>query len=659
MPVFRCSHPSCTATLDRRGYCAQHAGDGQQVKAERHRHYDQHQRDPAAKAFYNSAAWKRTRAAVLAADPTCRRCGRLAEHVHHIIPLARCTPAQKLDPSNLLPTCQPCHNAIEAEAQGHETDRPHVSGMLDIVADDEFEFDADAAERPIRFIERYMQHYEGRFAGQPFMLEPVQKQIIRDVYGWKERATGYRRFSQVWFEAAAGAGKSPLLAALGLYGLMADNEPGAQVYSVASNFSQARVVFDCAKRFIEASPELAARLKVTQYEISHRKSKSFWRVISGKGNKAGLRPSLVLADEIHEWPSREVYDSLQGRMTKRTQPLYWCATNAGESRQSLCWQLHEEAVAVLDGRGTNRKLYPIIWAAPKEAKLDDPGAWKLANPLLGVTVAEQKVRDECERAKGSPVFEARFRRLYLSQWVQGSTRWLDMARWDSCAGAIDPVQLREHPLYVGLDLSQGDDLCAAVFVWVSRERFYVRSKFWVPRDTAEHYQTKEAYPYREWAEQGHITLLDEVTVNPAVLERIADEILDATKGHQLKAVCYDRYKADHAVKRLEASGVTCMPIAQGFTVTPGCQELDRRLKEQSITIAPNPVLRACAEVVEVKHDDRGNFWPTKPNAKGSYAGTRSQKIDGISSLVTALTEARRHDFPAAAPKDWQGSVIIL
>lgn len=662
MPSHRCKFPTCTTILAKgtRGYCAVHQASATAQKATLSKHYDQHARDVKAKRFYASKAWQRCRAAKLAVCATCERCQQtFAEHVHHVKPLAKCSYAEKFDHKNLMAVCAACHNALEAIAQRQEPERPFVSGILSLVETAEWVFDADAAERPIRFIEKFCKHYEGEFAGQPFLLADVQKQIVRDIFGWKSRATGHRRFSQVWIEAAIGAGKSPLLAGLGLYGLMADGEAGAQVYSVAGEYDQARVVFDCAKRFIEGSAALAERLIVQQYVIRHPSSKSFWKLISGKGRKAGLRPSMVLADEIHEWPTRELYDSLQGRMAKRQQPLWISATNAGESRASLCWQLHDEAEAVLTGKSRNERLYPVIFAAPKEADPASSDAWRLANPLLGITVKEQKVRDEWVRSEGSPALEARFRRFYLTQWVQGSNKWLSMTRWDACAARIAPETVKGLPLYIGLDLSQGDDLCAAAFVWVAPERFYADARFWLPKETADHYQVKDAIPYRAWAADGHISLLEETTISAAVKARIAADLIEAKKNSKLIAVCFDRYKADDAIAALESAGITCIPIAQGYTISPGCMELERRLKEQSITVSDNPVLRFNAEVVEIKGDDRGNIWPVKPMAKGKYAGRRSQKIDGVTALVTALTEARKHAFPKPENREWKGEVEFL
>lgn len=530
-----------------------------------------------------------------------------------------------------------------------------MTGMLDLRETAEFYFDEEAADRPCRFIEKFCTHYEGRHAGKPFILHPVQRRIVRDIFGWKWRGTGLRRFTDVYLEGAVGCGKSPLLAAIGLYGLIADGEPAAQIYSLASTFGQARVVFDTAKRFVRANTALEKRLDIVDREIRHPRSGSIWQIVSGKGPGAGCKPHMILGDEVHQWGGAGAYQDLRDRMFKRQQPMMIVATNAGDSQASFCWTLREKAVAALEGHG-DPTLYPVIWAASEDAATDDPEAWRQANPLLGTTIEEDKVRLYCTEAMKDPEEEANFRRLYLGIWpkAKGGT-WLDLAQWDECVS--DEPTPEDAETYVGLDLSQGDDLCAAAFVGVTPERFYIVPHFWLPRVTAEKYEAQHGIPYRKWAKEGHITLLDEPTISSAVRQQIAQAVIARHQKHPIKSVCYDRYKADETVAALEAAGLTCVPIPQGYTLSPGCMELDRRIKERSIVIASNPVLRWCAENTEVKQDDRGNIWPVKPNARGKYAGTRGLKIDGITATVTALVEARKHSFPEAQ-KLWKGQVCI-
>lgn len=535
-----------------------------------------------------------------------------------------------------------------------------IDGMIEPAAGERWIFDADAAERPVRFIEKFCENYQGAHAGKPFHLHPIQKKIVRDLYGWKAKDTGLRRFTDCYFEGAVGCGKSPLLAGIGLYGLIGDREPAAQVWSIASTYGQARVVFETAKKFAQGSTELEKRLRIVEREIRHPGSASKWTISSGKGPGAGCQPSLILADEMHEWRSSSNYAALRDRMFKRSQPLLIGATNTPETDESFCGQLRRNALKVLAGeKDAPETLYPVIWAAPAGADPADPAAWRAANPLIGVTMTEAKIALAYRSAASSvePDALAKFGRLYAGiRPANTAGRWLDLAEVDEVSAPFNASSLAECALYIGVDLSEVDDLCAVVCVWIDKAgKAWAESHFWTPEATAARYEEREAIPYAAWAKAGAITLVREPTISDRIRRQIAEHILARSKLGKLKAICYDRYRADVTISQLERAGKPCIAIAQGYSVSPGCCELERRIKERSIQIAPNPVFRFCASNVEVTGDKQGNIWPVKPNAKADYAGKRGAKIDAISALVTALTEARKAKFS----KTWTGSITSV
>jgi phage terminase large subunit-like protein len=518
---------------------------------------------------------------------------------------------------------------------------------LTITETDRYRFDAEKADKPIRFIERYLKHWEGRFAGTPFILLEWEKDIIRNLFGWVDRETGCRRFQELYLLTAKGSGKTPCLAAIGMYAMLGDQESAAHIVSMASSFEQANLTFDCAKRFISQSADLQRFCAPKQYQIRGPKGAK-WTIVSGKPTgRSGPRPSCLIADECHEWPAwtGEAFELLSANLFKRAQPLLMVATNAGASRTCYAWRLHERAMKVLNGNSQEETLLPVIYEAPAELPWDSECAARAANPSLGSFISFSQLAPKLAHAKEDPSAQAEYERLYLSRWIQGGKKWLDLRLWDQAAGEIDPAKLDKPALFVGLDMSQGDDLCAAAYVYATAARFYLDAEFWLPQATADHYTRIAATPYAEWAKAGKIHLLPDRTISPEVCRQIADSIIARHKVTPIKAVCYDPYRANHAIAALEAAGIVCVATRQGYTLSPGCEELDRRLKDGSITITANPVLRAHAETVEVTSDIRGNMWPVKPLAHAGFAGKRSAKIDGIAATVTAMVEARKHDFP--------------
>lgn len=503
-------------------------------------------------------------------------------------------------------------------------------------------FDEAAADRAVKFIESFCFHWEGEYAGKPFVLTPDQRQTTRDLFGWKHRKTGRRRFREMYYECSKGNGKSPWLAAIGLYMMIADNQAGAHIISAATDFAQANITFDFGKKMVPGHPRLAQLCEVKYHEILGPKN-SKWNTVSGEPDgKHGIRPYCLLMDEAHEWPNQKLYDVLGSNAGKINESLTLIATNAGASKACFCWQLHERAEKVLRGKSAEETLYPVIYAAGKK---DDPGSvetWRKANPSYDhIAALPVYLETEWGKARQNPSLMTRFRRLNLSQWVEGSNKWLDMAAWDECARGFKTSEVAKLPCYLGLDLSQNDDLSSLVTLWTGEDTWYLRQLSWIPGETARQYEEAESIPYSEWAEARHIRILREATINRRVKRRIARYILKLTERFDVRAVCYDRYKASRVVKLLEDRGVTCIPVKQSFELGAACQEIDRRFKERSLVVADDPCFRWQAANAEVIADKQGNVRLVKEAAKGLYKGRKSLKIDAIAATVNAVHQALR------------------
>lgn len=523
---------------------------------------------------------------------------------------------------------------------------------------DLYYFDEESADRPCRFIEKFCRHYKGIHAGKPFLLLDWEREFVRTLYGWKRREDNLRRFREALLLTAKGAGKTPLLSACALFMLIGDREAAPSIVSMASTSDQAGHTFKAAKAYIDQEPRLQRFARHTDHKIVGLANRGEWVKISGspKGRSGG-DPHCIIADEMMEWEGRTVagFELLRRNCFKRAQSIILIATNAGDSHTSYAYQQYERALRVRDGEIEDDTLLPVIYETPDDLDWQSEAAACAANPSMGKVVSFSDLKSELQRGKESPEGEGKYRRLYLSQWPKTSEgRWLDMDKWDSCTKEFDPSQLENAVLYDAVDLSHNNDLSAAVFIWATADKFYVDAHFWIPKWRAEETVAKHSVQYLDWAAKGHITLVESPTIDAATRLAIAAYITAKTGKHQLKVVCYDRWKSEEVVAALEGAGVTCTPVPQAIHLSSGAEALDRRLQEGTIQIQPNEVLRFCAENAQVKCSGE-LYWPIKPNAKGRYAGTRWRKVDGITALVTGLVEARRHTF-ANARKMWHGSI---
>ena len=309
-----------------------------------------------------------------------------------------------------------------------------------------YRFDLDAGLRVIQFIESYCRHYKGEWAGTPMLLEGWQKVILLETFGWK-RADNLRVHRTMWLELGRKNGKSALAAALGLYLLIADDEPGAEVYSSATKRDQARIVFSFAKEMVSQSPELQKFIKIQRTNMSVLRTRSKFEPLSAEGDTLdGLSPHGNIIDELHSHKDRGVYDKLVTAQASRRQPLTVCITTAGiYDPAQIGWQLHDHATSILKGTIEDDSWFVWISEADEE---DDPynvETWQKANPNLGISIYPDFLEQRASEALSQPSSMNAFTRLHLNMWTQQIERWIDMDNWNSCGHEfeIDSLEGRE------------------------------------------------------------------------------------------------------------------------------------------------------------------------------------------------------------------------
>src|SRR4249920_99376 len=203
-----------------------------------------------------------------------------------------------------------------------------------------------AAREPIGFING-LTHTKGAAAGQTFRLRPWQRRILKQLF--KKRKDGLRQYRTALLMLPRKNGKSELAAAIALYGLLADGEAGAEVYSAAADKDQAGLVFGVAAQMIRNDPVLDAECYIvdSQKRIVHRPSGSSYKAISADAySKHGFNASMVIYDELHAARSRELYDVLSTSMGARAQPLMFVISTAGYDKHSILWELYAHAQKV-------------------------------------------------------------------------------------------------------------------------------------------------------------------------------------------------------------------------------------------------------------------------------------------------------------------------
>lgn len=364
-------------------------------------------------------------------------------------------------------------------------------------------FDETKAQRTLQFINN-LKHTKGRWHGMPFDLLPWQEEIIKDVFG-TIKENGARQYNTAYIEIPKKNGKSELAAAIALYMTCGDLEWGAEVYGCAADRQQASIVFDVAVDMVDQCPALKKRVKpiMSVKRLVYQPTNSFYQVLSAEAyTKHGLNVHAVIFDELHAQPNRELFDVMtKGSGDARLQPLYFLITTAGTDRNSICFEQHQKAVDILEGRKIDNTFYPVIYGIEDNSDWSDEKNWYKANPSLGYTIDIEKVRNAYVSAKENPAEENVFRQLRLNQWVKQSTRWMPMDIWDECAFEVNPDELIGRECYAGLDLSSTSDITAFVMVFPPRnseEKYMILPYFWIPEDNMKLRVRRDHVPYDVW-----------------------------------------------------------------------------------------------------------------------------------------------------------------
>jgi phage terminase large subunit-like protein len=490
-----------------------------------------------------------------------------------------------------------------------------------------YAYDETAARQVTFFIEEYCRHVKGPLKGQPFHLAAWQRRLVCNLFGWR-RADGTRRFRHLWLEAPRKSGKTSFAAALGLYMLFVDPEPGAEIAVAAADAQQAQILFDIARQMIAQDPDLSSMCRVYRNRIQYKDAQL--HIVSARAEqKHGGNVSCLIFDEVHLQSSRHLHDALITSMAARTDPLVLYLTTAGWDTASFAWEHHRYAQRIRDGVHTDPSWLVSIFAAEPNADWTDPKVWQRTHPGLGVSVSEDFLRQECLRAQQTPGFVRSFRRLYLNIWTEKASAWLSMPKWDACGQTpVSPEDLVGRRCYAGLDLSSTTDLTALVLVFADDDGGATVLPFaFCPEEALIERTRRDGVDYLTWHEHGAlIATPGNVVDHNAILGLIRS----LSERYRIEEIGYDRWNASMLINQLTEDGFACVPIPQtaGIMNAPA-RALEALVAQGRLRHGGHPVLRWCAANTVVEMNAAGDLKPTR--------GKSNEKIDLIIGLLMALS----------------------
>lgn len=504
-------------------------------------------------------------------------------------------------------------------------------------------YDKDRAAIAVDFIEMFCKHSKGKWSGKPVILELWQKALVSALFGFIDKDTKLREYTELILIVARKNGKSTLSAAIGLYLLIADGEMGAEIYSAATKRDQAKIIWEESANMIKKSKSLSRVCSIRVNKIISGKNEGKFIPLSSESNSLdGLNVHGALIDELHAITDKNLYDVIVDGMSAREQPLTVITSTAGTVRENIYDIKYDEACQVVDGYDDpegyqNERILPIVYELDQRKEWTDPSCWQKANPGLGTIKKIEQLADKVKTAQNNPIYVTNLLTKDFNVRETSSEAFLTFEQLNNTS----EFEIRElKPRYGigGIDLSATTDLtCATMLFMVPNDPVkYVKQMYWIPEEVFDKRVAEDKVPYDVWYKRGFIRKSPGNRIDYRLIVDWFTELQQEDDIYLYKCG-YDGWSAAYFVEDMKNEfGRSVMEaVIQGKKTLSGpMKALGAELEGKRINYGNNPVLKWCMANVEIDVDRNGNIQPVKSiHAK--------KRIDGFASLLDAYVQYER------------------
>lgn len=502
------------------------------------------------------------------------------------------------------------------------------------------------AEHAVKFVNN-MTH-TGDHSGDPFCLRDWQEDIVRLLFG--QRGGDKRIIENAFLFLPSGSGKTELCAAIALYCLLTF-PPGQEVYSAAVDSGQAGLIFNAARQMVENDVMLSKICEIvpSQKRIVVPDKHSFYCALAADAKRRqGLKPSVVLFDEVHTQKNSDLWNVLQSKMAKRNNPLFIAVTTAGPVAKDHIARQEFEYASKIKGRIENGKWIdsgtienPSYLSVIYQCKEDQEclcknnceegwyceKVWELVNPSLGDFKNIEVMRNQFKKVRQIPAQQSSWRSEHLNQWMQASSRWLDLELFDATDKHFDRKELEGKQCIAGaLDLAPVHDLSCLSLLFDDEGIYKVITYSWCNEKELEE-RTLSGVPYDQWRDDGW---LKATPGNSTSFPQIRDDIVAISKLYHIPLIATDQHQAYQLAQELmEDYGIQIMWHGQGYRdMSPAMSHLEKLIIDQKIQFEKNPVVKFCFDNTVVITNNYGNIRPDHDKA--------NEKMDATVSVIMAI-----------------------
>ena len=540
-------------------------------------------------------------------------------------------------------------------------------------------FDEAAAARALGFFPAVLTVTAGSMEGKPFVPLPWHRFVIGCLFGWKKES-GRLRFRQAWLETGKGQAKSPLMAAIGLYMMGWHGVARSEVYAIGQDRATANVLFKDAVAMCRAnlpdtpddeSDSLTSRGEVlirgegdNAWKIEHPDTGSKFQALANGEAISGPRPTLVTADEIHEFKFGTSIETWRRAIAKMPgDAMMLLGTNTPASTQLVGTAYSEFFQRVLKGEVADDEAFAFIARvdkADRETIFDNEAAWEKALPALGITFPVENIRGEVNTARLLTSTAMSVKRLYFGIPTGAVDFWIAEEAWAAVQGEVDPDDFRGCPCWLSLDLSKKNDLTALTAVWLKDGRLYAKTWYWTTKDGLADRERNTSAPLAQWVADGHLTAVPGAVIDKTFVATVVAELIDQ---HEVEFLAFDAAMIEDFIaaceqigllvwrwrgpKEPEGDGLKLVAHAQGprvmfedrqLCMPRSIERLEDAILEKRVTVDASPITYFCAGNALVLTDGQNNRAFDKKRSRGW--------IDGLVTLAMGVGAALSNEKPS-------------
>lgn len=513
---------------------------------------------------------------------------------------------------------------------------------------DDIFFDLHKANAMLTFTETFYKHIKGEWAGKPLILENWQKFYFSNVYGWQKWSDQWQRnirvISKSYLQIPKKQGKSLMEGAPILYGMYGEGIKGAEFYVLAADFEQAQNVANPLATTIENDPDLldgtfvyrkeknVTTIDYAFYEGGFRHQNTV-RILSKDGKTDGKNPYIVTADEVHDWKDTERYDNLKSGQGAQPEPLFNICSTAGKNSGALGVQIYADSTDILENDDDD-SWFVFITEPNKGYDWTDEKVWQMVNINLGVSISMDFLRSAYAEAKRNPFRKAEFLSKHLNVFVNYAETYFDKEQLDEMLvnnlGNLSGLQC-----VVGIDLSKTTDLTCVSFNFpdyndVGHSILKIKQMYFIPEHGIEEKEMKRNVPYRQYVEEGFVTLCPGRTIDLDVVYEYVIKMYDEL-DLDIVQINYDLAMSAKLVERFEMDGFLCVEVPQIPSVLNDPFDDFELLLDNERVITDNPLFIFCASNTKVVTNINGQKGPVKRKSP--------EHIDGFVSFVIGHLES--------------------